>query len=209
LSVKQYNIQKRVILLMKNRAIKFLKKPLVKSVLIGLGLFVLLIIIISYLLRFYTRHGESIPLPDYIGKTLEQAMEVEESKKFSFIVIDSVYMPEKPKGSIYTQDPPGETPVKSGRKIYVTTVAYGVPTVNMPNLIDLSLRQATNLLESIGLNVANIIYEESKFDNAVFKQLYKGREILPGTEIKQGEKISLVVGRDSSLIENESEINED
>lgn len=180
----------------------FLKIPIVKHVLIGIGAFVGLIVIISFVLRFYTRHGDSITLPDFIGKTLEQVENMDESSPFTFIVVDSVYMQNKPKGSIFSQDPPVGSTVKSGRKIYVTTVAYGVPNVVMPNLTDLSLRQASMMLENLGLVVGNVVYQPSKYHNAVFEQLYQGRPIKAGTELKQGSKITLVVGKDSSVEED-------
>lgn len=188
---------------MMNYLKNLLKNPIVKHVLIGIGAFIGLMIIISFILRFYTRHGESITLPDFTGKTLDQVKEMDEATPFTFIVVDSVYMIKKLKGSIFTQDPPKGSTVKSGRKIYVTTVAYGVPNVSMPNLADLSLRQATTMLENIGLIVGDVVYRPSKFHNAVFEQLYQGRPIKEGTEIKQGSKITLVVGHDDSVEDSE------
>lgn len=177
----------------------FLKIPIVKHVLIGIGALVGLTIIVSFVLRFYTRHGDSITLPNFTGKTLEQVQNMDEASPFEFIIIDSVYMPKKLGGSIFSQDPPEGSTVKSGRKIYLTTIAYGVPNVTMPNLTDLSLRQATMMLENIGLVVGNVVYQPSKYHNAVFEQLYQGRPIKAGTELKQGSKITIVVGKDSSV----------
>ncbi len=182
----------------------FLKIPIVKHVLIGIGVFIGLIIVVSFVLRFYTRHGDSITLPDFTGKTLEQIQEMDNASPFTFIVTDSVYMLDKQKGTVYSQDPPIGSTVKSGRKVYVTTVAFGVPNVTMPNLADLSLRQASMMLENIGLVVGNVVYQPSKYHNAVFEQLYQGRPIKEGTELKQGSKITLVVGKDAS-IDNDSE----
>lgn len=177
----------------------FLKIPIVKHVLIGICAFIGLIIIVSFVLRFYTRHGDSITLPDFTGKTLDQINEMDEASPFTFIVTDSVYMQNKTKGSVFSQDPPIGSTVKSGRKIYVTTIAYGVPNVSMPNLTDISLRQATMMLENVGLVVGNVVYQPSKYHNAVFEQLYQGRPIKAGTELKQGSKITLVVGKDASI----------
>jgi beta-lactam-binding protein with PASTA domain len=65
----------------------------------------------------------------------------------------------------------------------------------MPELKDVSLRQAEIMLKAIGLQLGDVIYKPSPFENAVFEQLYKGRAIAPGTEISVGETIALVVGR--------------
>jgi len=77
--------------------------------------------------------------------------------------------------------------------------------VAMPDLSDLSLRQATNTLQNIGLTVGDVIYKPSKFHNVVYEQIYKGRLIRPGTEIDQGSKITLVVGRDASKEDTETQ----
>ena len=66
----------------------------------------------------------------------------------------------------------------------------------MPELKDVSLRQAEIMLKAIGLELEGVIYKPSPFENAVLEQLYKGRSIAPNTEINQGDKITLVVGKD-------------
>jgi beta-lactam-binding protein with PASTA domain len=188
-----------------NKIIDFFKKPLIKHMLLGLASFLLLIIIISIILRFYTRHGEAHELADFTGMTIEQIENSEDASKFEIMVIDSIFVPNKPKGSVHLQDPPAGSLVKSGRKIYVTTVAFGMPKVAMPDLSDLSLRQATNTLQNIGLTVGDVVYKPSKFHNVVYEQIYKGRLIRPGTEIDQGSKITLVVGRDASKEDTETQ----
>lgn len=188
-----------------NRIIEFLKQPLIKHLLLGVASFLVLIIIISFVLRFYTRHGEAYELADFTGMTIEQIENSEEASKFEIVVIDSIFVPNKPKGSVHLQDPPAGSLVKSGRKIYVTTVAFGMPKVAMPDLSDLSLRQATNTLQNIGLVVGDVVYKPSKFHNVVYEQIYKGRLIRPGTEIEQGSKITLVVGRDPSKESSETQ----
>jgi len=69
------------------------------------------------------------------------------------------------------------------------------PTIKMPELHDVSLRQAQIMLESQGLVLANIIEKPSPYENAVLEVLYKGHAIAAGTDIKMGEKITLVVGK--------------
>lgn len=68
----------------------------------------------------------------------------------------------------------------------------------MPELRDVSLRQAEIMLNALGLELAATIYKPSPYENAVLEQLHNGRVIAAGTEIKMGDKITLVVGRDIS-----------
>jgi beta-lactam-binding protein with PASTA domain len=78
--------------------------------------------------------------------------------------------------------------------VYITINAYKPPTIKMPKLIDFSLRQATAVLETYGLEVGNLKYEPDFAKDAVLRQLYKGREIEPGEPIVQESKIDLVLG---------------
>ena len=50
------------------------------------------------------------------------------------------------------------------------------------------------MLKAIDLQLGDVIYKPSPFENAV-STTYKGRAIAPGTEISVGETIALVVGR--------------
>jgi beta-lactam-binding protein with PASTA domain len=63
----------------------------------------------------------------------------------------------------------------------------------MPNLIDLSLRQATFSLEAAGLHVGTITYRPGRYQNAVFDQTYHGKHISPGERVRRGSYINLVV----------------
>ena len=64
----------------------------------------------------------------------------------------------------------------------------------MPNLNNLSLRQALVLLESNGLKVEGLKYVDHVARNAICEQRYENRIIKPGTEINKGSKIMLYVG---------------
>jgi beta-lactam-binding protein with PASTA domain len=85
--------------------------------------------------------------------------------------------------------------VKSHRKIYLTLVARSVERVAMPNLIDLTVRQAVSMLETFGLKPGELEYVQDMATNAVLKQKYKGRPINAGAMIEKGSEIDLVVGR--------------
>jgi beta-lactam-binding protein with PASTA domain len=63
----------------------------------------------------------------------------------------------------------------------------------MPNLRDLSLRQATSLLETYGMKVGSVITVPS-VGKAVVEQYYKGYVIAPGEKIPQGSVITLQIG---------------
>ena len=60
----------------------------------------------------YTKHGESISVPDLRGKLAKQLDSVTSNMNLRFAVVDSVFIPDKPAGSIIEQDPMPDAKVK-------------------------------------------------------------------------------------------------
>lgn len=163
--------------------------------LLGISLALVMALIAFFSLNFFTRHGKEIEMPDFIGTDYEQLTQNGVAKDFVIVVSDHFFDKSQEPGVILKQNPePGEK-VKSGRKVYVTVASSIPPKMPMPELKDVSLRQAEIMLKASGLELGDVIYKPSPFENAVLEQLYKGRSIATGTEISYGEKITLVVGR--------------
>ena len=64
----------------------------------------------------------------------------------------------------------------------------------MPDLVNLSLRQAKAKLESSGLKMGELTYTPDIAKNAVLKQFARGVEIEKGTSIVKGATIDLEMG---------------
>ena len=147
-------------------------------------------------LRLFTRHGREIEMPSYAGRSAQELTQHGRSEGFVFVVNDELYENGATPGTVLKQNPlPGEK-VKRGRKVYLTVAAAEPPTIKMLELRDLSLRQAQIMIESQGLVLDKMIEKPSPYENVVLEVLYKGHSIAQGTPIKQGEKITLVVGKD-------------
>ena len=174
--------------------LSFLKQ---KKFYINLLMIILLSFIILWLtlklLNIYTRHDKVYELPDFTGMTTEE-VEKTYGKEYNFILIDSVYSKTEAPGTIVQQDPLAKSKVKQGRNIYYIIVAKTPEKTSMPNLKNLSLRQALVLLESNGLQVESLKYVDHFARNAICEQRYENSIIKPGTEIVKGSKIMLYVG---------------
>ncbi len=181
----------------------FQNRLLLKQIALVIGVTILLVIISSWMLSIYTHHGESVSMPKLIGKQLSVAKTELASTDFELIVRDSIYDNKAQKNSIVSQDPPEGTKIKKNRKIYVTIVSMGSKKNPIPALNDLSLRQATQLLESNGFSVAQIIYQPSEFDNIIIEQRFKGRVIKEGESLEQGSAITLIVGKSGNSSDGE------
>jgi beta-lactam-binding protein with PASTA domain len=64
----------------------------------------------------------------------------------------------------------------------------------MPNVVGYSIRSAEMVLKNMGLRIGDTIYKPDFAKNSVLKQMYQGNEIEPGTKLKMGSSITLVLG---------------
>jgi beta-lactam-binding protein with PASTA domain len=154
-----------------------------------------ILIFTGWLLRVYTHHGNEVMVPNLVGMTMAELESRHDMADFSFIIIDSIYDLNKKKGSIAFQEPPANSKVKPVRTVYLTLVATKPEQVSMPDLRDLTHRQAMAVLETYGLKPGNMQFVPDIAVNAVLKQRYKGRDIAPGTWIEKGERIDLTIGK--------------
>ena len=145
------------------------------------------------LLNKYTRHDIVYTMPDFVGENFFEVKH-DYAKDFNFILIDSVYPKGQQPGSIYQQDPLPGSKIKKGRNVYAIIVAVTPEKTVMPNLKNLSLREAIGRLESSGLDVDQLEYQEYSYKNNIIDQYYEGEPIKEGTELVKGSKIVLKVG---------------
>ncbi len=176
------------------KAFNFLtKRAFYIHLLIIIALAIIVIEVAFFSLNGYTRHGEEIVVPDFIGLNCDSVLE-RHADDYNFIILDSVYTKTLPEGSIFQQDPLPESKVKKGRNMYIVKVSEAPERVMMPNLRNLSLRQAMVKLKANGLKVSELEFVDHFAKNAVVDQKYKGEVIEPGTEIAKGSMIKLLVG---------------
>jgi beta-lactam-binding protein with PASTA domain len=146
-------------------------------------------------LDVFTRHGDVYLVPDFSGQMVQDLREKHFDDYFDLKVIDSIYDKRHEPGSIVMQNPLPGAKVKQGRHIYLTIVARMPEMVEMPNLRNLSLRQAMVRLDERGLKVDHLEYVEYFAKNAVVDQLLNGEPIEEATRLPKGTAIALVVGK--------------
>jgi len=143
----------------------------------------------------YTLHSKTIEVPNLVDAHISAADSlVAGENDFSAIIADSVYQKGKKAGFVVEQNPQAGTTVKPGRKIYLTISTSEPPKVSMPNLVDMSLRQATSLLETFGLEIGELTYEPDLCKNCILEQHINGKEIEQGERVERGIKVDLIVG---------------
>lgn len=181
---------------MKFNPIMFLKRHLVlTNCLIILVVAVLLVFGVFWWLDVYTRHGESNVVPDVRGLDVKTATSILQGNDMQCVVIDSVYLPEKHPGVIIEQSPLADAMVKSGRRIYVTVNAMSAQMVVFPDVVDMSLRQATVQIEGANFKVKEIKYEPSSYRDLVLSVEYKGRDVKIAQKLPYRSEVILHVGK--------------
>jgi len=153
------------------------------------------ILILLIWMNFYTRHGQARPVPEFVGLTMEQTVKLAKKSRLRYQVIDSIYTAAVPRGCIAEQNPKPGFKVKKWRTVVLTINAFHPEMVAMPNLVDLSLRQAEALIESSGLEIGLLRYKPDLSINVVLDQLYNGIKIQTGDSIQKGSVVDLLLGK--------------
>jgi len=164
------------------------------SLLWMLLILVLLFLGVVYGLQVFTKQNQSIEVPDLTNMSVAEVNDVLTAQKLRYRIIDSTYVANKQAGVVITQYPSSKHKVKEDRRVFLTVNAKSAPKVKMPDLIDKSLRIATNQLENIGLKTGSVKRKPDIAKNAVLEQRLEGEKIEPGKLIDKGTAIDLVVG---------------
>lgn len=162
---------------------------------IAIGISLVLLWAVLKSMDVFTQHGDVYIVPDFNGYTIEQLKGKGYNDYFTFEILDSVYYKAKEKGTVVLQHPMSGSRVKQGRHVYLTIVAQAPEKVLMPNLKNLSLRQALVTLESNELIVGRLEYVQYFARNAVVDQLLNDEPVEPETELVKGTVIDLVLGK--------------
>src|SRR5665647_3519447 len=165
-----------------------------KNVLIAISIVVALTWIALICMDYYTHHGDYQVVPDLRGSYVEEAEQILAKQGLFVKVIDSVYVRNKKLGTIIDQIPAPNSNVKNNRAIYLIINSRQVRQVTLPDVSDVSYRQADAMLQSIGLVIGSVEYAPSDYKDLVMKVKYNDRSILAGTRIPEGSSVVLVVG---------------
>lgn len=169
----------------------FVLKNVFLAIVIGV---VALLILLAWLKR-YTEHGIEFEVPEITGMYLEEARTNVESTGLAMEIIDSTYSKKVPLGTIVEQNPPAYSHAKRGRLVYVIINAQHVRQIPLPELHDISYRQAEATLKSLGINVSGYAYEPSEYKDLILDVRQNGKSVAPGERVDEGSSVELVVGR--------------
>lgn len=176
-----------------------LSKQFLKHFLLIVIAFIIFILILFKWFNVYTLHGKSITLNDLNELTMNQAIELLESKGLNYEIVDSSsFNPEFLPHAIIQQNPAPNSKVKDGRTVYLWLNAGAPPYKKIPCLADdADLSEANQRLEQLGFSVGEITYkpvEGIKKGNPILELHMDGKKISCGDKAQFGTKIDLIVG---------------
>ena len=179
--------------------LSFLKS---RSLLIQLGLALLVIVLlVFFVLRWLgstTNHGEFVVVPDFSKMSVMDMRKAVDEADLRYEVLDSAnFNPDYPRFSIIDQDPPAGNKVKESRKIYFTVNPSGYKKVTIPNVIQVTQRNATSMLRAVGLDIQRVTYIDQIGKNMVYYIKHKGKQVSPGDKLPKTSKVELVCGNGS------------
>lgn len=180
---------------MNNKALsKNLRNSIIKNILLIISTGIILLVLILLMLNFYTRHNESVSVPEVRGLQLREAQVLLKSRGLEFAVIDSIYERNSLPGGIIDQVPKANSKTKAGREIFLTIYSTQAPELSIPELVDYSYRQAEALLTSMGFEQLSIVETPSEYKGLVKGVEFKGRRLRAEEKIPAGSPLTIIVG---------------
>ncbi len=168
---------------------------IVLNLLIAIAIILLSFVALLIWLHHYTKHGVEISVPNITGLYIEEAQITLAAEGLQLAIIDSTYSQKTPLGTLLEQNPKPGSKVKKGRTIYAIQNARFRRPVIMPELRDLSLRQAESTIKALGLELGEIIYEPSTYKDLILDVRTENTPIAAGTQVPEGTVVDLHVGR--------------
>jgi len=170
---------------------KFFLKQLALALLTGVALIVLTL----KLLEKITYHDQTLVVPDLQHLPLAIVDTILQNQQLRYEVLDSAkYDPGVPPLAVTEQNPKAGERVKLNRKIYLTINPSDYRKISVPNIIQITKRNAESTLKSVGLSVGKITYRRNIGKDMVLEMRYQGERIAPGTLLPKTTPIDLVLG---------------
>lgn len=153
-------------------------------------------------LKHTTNFGQNIEIPSFYKIHMDDLDEFVKDKQLKYVILDSVYLDDWPKGTVCWQYPrPTDSSgmgVKDGRVIELSVVPLKPKMISMPRVTDMSKRMGETTLNSMGIRT-KISYKPHPYaPGFIMEQLLNGNPIDSGTFIPKGSRVELVVSKGNS-----------
>ncbi|MEM1357624.1 MAG: PASTA domain-containing protein [Bacteroidota bacterium] len=173
-----------------------------KNALGALLFFVLCFLVLRTGLNWYTAHGKSTELPNFVGMMRADAEDIADDLGLTLKFEKGAFDPNRPAGEVVLQHPKAGAGVKKNRSIYLTVLSDEAPMIKLPSLVgNYDYTNYANRIEAIG-DIRSIIkeqvYDPKQEENTIL-HLFDGetkitdQDLRSGYEVPQGSTLEFVV----------------
>lgn len=174
---------------------QFKSKSLTKQIFLMVSIVIFVFFLVYNSLMIYTKHNKYIEVPNLLGLNLDEAINILKKNKLKYEVLDSSkFFVDIPNYSIISQIPLESELVKKNRKIYLNVNPRNFQKVSLPNVIQITKRNAESILTALGFQVLEYNYVDDIGKDMVLDVLYDGEKIVPGQKIPMNSGLSLILG---------------
>lgn len=187
--------EKRTATAAKKKPTEWGKYALYSGILVG-ALACIALLLDFLIMPWYVGLGNFIRIPNVVNKDVAEATKSIEAQHLFVQVSGEYYHSSIPAGKVISQLPFPHSQVKEGRRVYLT-VSKGRESLLMPNLTNISLREARIKLIRLGIDLADVdyIHNDSIRANMVAEQ-----SVPPNTPVSSGQKIHVTVSLGPQLV---------
>ena len=141
----------------------------------------------------YTNHNQAVYVPDVRKRQIEDAEPFLAQNMLRYSIVDSIYSKEFMPGAIVELMPEANSKVKKNRIIYITVNAKTEETAPVPEVTDLSLRQAYSDVKAVGFKYVDMKYIAGEYFNLTVGIEYEGKLVSSGTRVPLSANLILVL----------------
>ncbi len=174
------------------------RKPGIGVMRIAMAALVMISLFVVLLLMDQTRTpATSLLVPTLEGKTVEEAKNTASLRGYAAEVIETVVTDQYDSGIVLSQTPIAGSELKPGGVIQIV-VSAGLPTCIAPNLLGMTLSEATEALTAAGLQRGDIEYRLADYPvGTIFRQ-----DPVAQASLLEGDEVNIVIcGEPSRSIE--------
>lgn len=164
------------------------------NLVVAIGVFVGLVWLTFRWLEYHTNHGQEIPVPNIVNKSVQEAIKILDDTGLDYEVDSFKYDPKyRPFQVLQVYPSPGSR-VKDGRAIQLKVNPRTWARVEVPDVINKYSGLAFQRLEQVGLKVGDTIFEPSIQKDAVLRILFNGTAVKPKTKLPRFSVVDVVIG---------------
>jgi beta-lactam-binding protein with PASTA domain len=178
---------------MKSFLSRIFQLPVYVHLLAVMVVFVVAVYITLKSIDVYTNHNQAVIVPDVMGLQVEDAAPFLEQRMLRYEVIDSIYSKADLPGAIVALTPEANARVKQKRIISITINAKTEETSSIPDLTDISFRQAYAQLKARGFKNVESKYITGQHPDLIIGIEYEGQIVEPGARIPLDANLILLI----------------